>query len=248
MKILVVDDEAPARARLQRMLAELPDYEMVAEAANGVDAIQLCNQLRPEIVLLDIRMPVMDGMEVARHLMSEETPPAIIFTTAYGDHALEAFETHAVDYLLKPIRNERLQQALTSAKRSTRAQLDAVQNHNPTDKDSRQRSHFCIRHRGNLLLVPVGDVYFLRAEDKYVSIFHKDGQALIEESLVGLEKEFADLFLRVHRNALVANHQVVGLDKRSDGASVVRLKNSEETVEVSRRHLSTVRKFLKQQP
>ncbi len=243
MKILIVDDEQPARERLQRLLSEIGDHDVVGEAANGKDAVALYNELQPEIVLLDIRMPMMDGLETAQHLVVDPTPPAIIFTTAYDDHALDAFKAHAVAYLLKPIRKEHLSEALSSARRSNRAQLDAV-NEQPA-LDSSPRRHICVRSRGSLELIPVEDVLFFRAEDKYVTMHYRGGQVLIEDSLVKLEQEFSKLFLRVHRNALVAYSEICGLEKQADGSLKIKLTNTDERVDVSRRHLPTVRQFLK---
>ncbi len=243
MKVLIVDDEQPARERLARLLAEIPGYEVAGEAANGHEAIERYNALKPEIVLMDIRMPGMDGLETARHLMADETPPAIIFTTAYGDHALEAFDAHAVGYLLKPVRGEKLQEVLHSTQRSTRSQLTPAL----TDKPSMAgpRTHICVRLRGNLQLISVKDILYFRAEDKYVTLQHVEGTALIEDSLVKLEEEFVDSFLRVHRNALVAADRISGLKKLADNTFAVSLKGTEETLDISRRHLAAIRRLIK---
>lgn len=244
MKILVVDDEAPARERLIRLIAELGGYELAGEAANGREAIELYDRLKPEIILMDIRMPVIDGLEAARHLTAHEQPPAVIFTTAYSDHALKAFETHAIGYLLKPVRKETLADALASAKRGTRAQLQAFSD---DAAPGQARTHLCVHNRGNLELIPVDDIQYFRAEDKYVVLRHHKGQSLIEESLVRLEEEFQDRFLRIHRNALVAHAEIAGLEKPSvpGGGATLKLKRSEDRLDVSRRHLPAVRQFLK---
>jgi two-component system response regulator AlgR len=239
MKILIVDDEQPARERLQRLIEGLNDYVVVGTADNGREALLQYERLLPDIILLDIRMPVMDGLETARHLMTNPAPPAVIFTTAYSDHALAAFDAHAVDYLLKPVRPERLQEALQTARRSTRAQLATALEQQPA-----ARTHICVRHRGNLELIPVEDIYYFRAEDKYVTLRHRSGEALIEDSLVKLEQEFGDRFLRVHRNALVAVQQVCGLKKLSGGFAVM-LKGTDHTLDISRRHLALLRRLLK---
>lgn len=241
MKIIVVDDEQPARERLCRLIGELEEYDVVGEAGNGREALELYTTLKPEIMLLDIRMPVMDGLEAAQHLSSDETPPAIIFTTAYSDHALEAFNTHAVGYLLKPVRKEKLAASLAAARRSTRAQLQAVNNDMGVP---RARTHLCVHIRGNLELIPVDEIYYFRAEDKYVVLYHRNGQSLIEDSLIKLEEEFGDRFMRVHRNALVAKSEVCGLEQSSAG-SILKLKHGEHQLNVSRRHLPSVRYFLK---
>lgn len=244
MQVLIVDDEQPARERLQRLIEGLDGYEVAGQAASGHEAVKRYNEHKPEVVLMDIRMPVMDGLEAARHLMMDETPPAVIFTTAYNDHALEAFETHAVDYLLKPVRKERLLEALEHAKRNTRAQLENVSADGTAGQTP--RLNICVRHRGDLMLIAIDDIVCMRAADKYVTLHHIHGEALTEESLVQLEQEFKEQFLRVHRNALIAKERLCGLEKQTDGGHFARLRGSEITVEVSRRHLPTVRKLLKQ--
>ncbi|MBI5462634.1 MAG: response regulator transcription factor [Gammaproteobacteria bacterium] len=240
MKVLLVDDEPLARERLRRLLAELPDCAVCGEAADGRAALELCGHLQPDVVLMDIRMPGMDGLEAARHLAGLPDPPAVIFTTAFGDHALEAFETCAVDYLLKPIRGERLAAALGNARRLTRvqaAQLDSA--------SGGVRSHICVRVRGNLHLVPVTDIRFFRADHKYVTVRTGDAEYLIEEPLKALEDEFGARFLRIHRNALVAADFVAGLEKDAEGQCLVVLGGIDERLEVSRRHQPEVRARLK---
>ena len=245
MKVLIVDDEQPARERLVRLLGDIKGYEVAGEAANGAEAIERYNALKPEIILMDIRMPGMDGLETARHLMGDETPPAIIFTTAYGDHALEAFDTHAVGYLLKPVRAEKLEEALTASQRSNRSQLAPALQDMAGKPEAEARTHICVRMRGNLQLIPVSDILYFRAEDKYVTLQHIEGTALIEDSLVKLEEEFVDSFLRVHRNALVSIHRISGLKKLADNTFAVMLKGSDETLDISRRHLAAIRRLIK---
>jgi two-component system response regulator AlgR len=240
MKVLITDDEAPARMRLRDMLGSLPGHEIVGEAADGADALRLAEQQQPDVVLLDIRMPGMDGLEAARHLAQLEHPPAVIFTTAYDQHALEAFEASAVDYLLKPIRKARLEEALAKARRPTRAQLNELE----VDEQPGARTHLCVRLRGNLQLVPVDTVYYFMADQKYVSVRHQGGEVLIEDSLRALEQEFGDRFLRIHRNALVAVAYIEGLEKTSTG-QVVKLRGTDERLEVSRRHAPAVRQLIK---
>jgi two-component system response regulator AlgR len=245
MKILIVDDEQPARERLIRLLGDIKGYEVAGEAANGHEAIDRYNALKPEIVLLDIRMPAMDGLETARHLMADETPPAIIFTTAYGDHALEAFDTHAVGYLLKPVRPEKLEEVLRSTHRSNRSQLAPTLEQMAENTQTEARTHICVRLRGNLQLIPITDILYFRAEDKYVTLQHIGGTALIEDSLVKLEEEFAERFLRVHRNALVAADRISGLKKLADNTFALTLKGSNEILDISRRHLAAIRRLIK---
>jgi two-component system response regulator AlgR len=242
MKILIVDDEAPARERLRRMVGELDGCTVCGEASSGGEALLRAEQSRPDVLLLDIRMPGMDGLEAARHLAALDQPPAVIFTTAYGDYALKAFETHAVDYLLKPVRQARLGAALENARRLTRIQANTLQH---LMGGSRARSQICARVRGSLQMIPVDDVRYFQADQKYVTVRHSQGQVLVEESLKSLEEEFGERFIRVHRNALVSARHLAGLARHAEGRHRIRLTDVEETLEVSRRHLPEVRKRLK---
>lgn len=242
MKILIVDDESPARTRLRGMLLQMPNCEVVAEAANGRQALEASLQYLPDVVLLDIRMPGMDGLETAEHLAKLEVPPAVIFTTAFNDYALSAFKTHAVDYLLKPVRREHLQLALNAARRLNRAQLQAISD---TESETTTPTHISARVKNELRLIDVGDIFYFQAEHKYVTVGYRDGEVLIEDSLVTLEKKFAQLFMRVHRNALVAMKYISALEKNPSGQCQVRLIDCDKTIEVSRRHLPEIRKFMK---
>ena len=163
MKVLLVDDEVPARARLRAMLEEVGGYEVCGEAVNGQEALQLCATEQPDVLLLDIRMPGMDGLEAAQHLQLLQQPPAIIFTTAYNDYALQAFETHAVDYLLKPVRQERLQDALLHAQRLTQGQAASLRN---VEVRSGERQRICANVRGSLQLIPVEEIRYFLADQK----------------------------------------------------------------------------------
>jgi two-component system response regulator AlgR len=241
MKCLVVDDEELARERLTRLLETAGEWQVCGEAANGEQALQQVQRLQPDVVLLDIRMPGMDGLETARHLSRLEKPPAVVFTTAYGDHALEAFETQAVDYLLKPIDPERLQQALDKARRLSGALLEELQG----GDFGGPRSHLCARNRGNLELIPVEEVVYLQADNKYVTVCSRSQQILIEESLKSLEQEFGDRFVRIHRNALVAVAAIRGLEKDAAGHCSVVLEGVEPRLEVSRRLLPEIRRLIK---
>ena len=243
MRVLIVDDEPLARARLLRILGETGDTMVADEAGNGRDALRRAQEGAADIVLLDIRMPGMDGIEVAKHLKKLDPPPAVIFTTAYDSHALEAFEASAVDYLLKPIRKTRLKEALSRARVLTGAQLESLK-----EKDEgarRSRSHVSASLQGNLKLVPVPEVRFFRAEDKYVVARYGAGELVLDESLNALEQEFAEAFIRVHRKALAAPAHVSALEKGPDGRYRLRFADLEDAVEVSRRCLSQVRRLLK---
>jgi two-component system response regulator AlgR len=241
MKCLVVDDELLARQRLSRLLERCDCVEICGEASNGREAVELAQRIKPDAVLLDIRMPGMDGLEAARHLVSLAQAPAVIFTTAYGDHALEAFEAQAIDYLLKPVSEERLVQALLKARRLSRIQLQELEAAN----DRTVRTHLCARVHGNLVLVPIGDVIYLQADQKYVTVRSAAGEILIEESLKALEQEFGNRFLRIHRNALVAKSALQKLEKNADGQCFARFGAIDDRLEVSRRLLPSVRRYLK---
>ncbi|MDH3713416.1 MAG: LytTR family DNA-binding domain-containing protein [Gammaproteobacteria bacterium] len=244
MRILIVDDEPLARSRLRALVQDLQGHEVVGEAENGRSAVERCAELEPDVVLMDIRMPGMDGLEAARHIAKAQIPPAVIFTTAYDDHALAAFETRAVDYLLKPVRATRLYDALAGAQRHTRAQLDILQE-TAVAQGSDTRTHICARVRDSLKLVATENIYYFQAEHKYVTVRHSEGELLIEEALKDLAEEFVDRFTRVHRNALVADHYIAGLHKTSEGTQVIAFRDIDDRIEVSRRHLPQVRKKLR---
>jgi two-component system response regulator AlgR len=242
MKILIVDDEALARARLRQLVDEIDACTVCAEAVNGDEALARVAQYQPDVLLLDIRMPGMDGLEAARHLQALEHPPAIIFTTAYNDYALQAFEAHAVDYLMKPVRSERLAEALQHARRLTRVQAAALQE---ADVEGAVRERICVNVRGSLQLIPVTEIRYFLADQKYVTVCTADGKLLTEETLKLLEQEFADRFVRIHRNALVARQYITGIDKDEEGHARVVLAGTDDTLEISRRHLADIRKLVR---
>lgn len=238
-RVLIVDDEALARVRLKDLLQEIADIEIVGEANNGSDALTKIEQLEPDIVLLDIRMPVMDGLEAARHLAAWDDAPAVIFTTAHDEHALAAFEANAIDYLLKPVRRERLEQALRKAQRPAAHNVALAHVSN-----GETRSHICAHQRGNVILIPVTDIYYFQADSKYTTVHHRHGEILIDEPLKQLETEFAAHFTRIHRNALVANREIAALEKDSNGHFQLRLRHLDVVLEVSRRLAPEVRRVL----
>lgn len=239
MRVLIVDDEAPARTRLRQLLADIGIGECVGEAASGIEALELAQELGPDVVLLDVRMPGISGLEAARHLAALESPPAVIFTTAYDEYALEAFETHAAGYLMKPIREEKLAAALERAQRPTRAQLARL------GGGERQRTQLAVRVRDRLRLIPVSDVLAFVADQKYVTVVHRGGEDLLDDSLKSLEEEFGAAFVRIHRNALVAVEHIEALERDDEGAFRVRLRGRAETFEVSRRLAPDVARRLK---
>jgi two-component system response regulator AlgR len=241
LRLLVVDDEAPARRRLCEVLEDcsqtLP-IEVVGESDNGVDALEAVQRERLDALLLDIRMPGMDGIELAQHLQKLHRPPAIIFTTAYDNYACQAFEVNAVDYLMKPVRAERLVAALGKARNLSQATLDALRQAHP-----RARTHLSLSEKGKLRLVPIEDILYLKAELKYITVKTVEREYLLEESLVKLESEFADRFLRIHRNCLVSRHLVeqVGKLAGNDDGHFIRLRGLDEALPVSRRQYSQLR-------
>lgn len=246
MKVLVVDDEAPARDRLKRILDELDGYECVGEAANGEQALSMVDEMRPDIVLLDIRMPGLDGIQTAHHLNSLEQPPAVVFATAYDEYAIEAFEARAIGYVLKPVRSERLAAALDHASRLAGPVIDEVAE---KSRMTSRRNHICARSQGRLVLIPLADIAVFRADQKYVRVQHAAGETLIDESLKSLEREFGDEFVRIHRSALVSVANVDRLEKTADGKTRIALREGshagEDALIISRRHLAEVRRRLK---
>lgn len=243
MRALIVDDEPLARERLRAMLGEIPAIEVIGEAADGLAALDVVEREQPDLIFLDIRMPRMDGLEAARHLGRFEDAPAIVFCTAYDDHAVAAFDANAVDYLLKPIRDERLRAAIERVTRFNRERLRAVEQ--AVSGERRERGHLCARVRGNLVLVPIADINYLLAEDKYVIVHHAAGEVLIEEPLKALETEFAERFVRIHRNCLVAIDKLAGLIRMPDGRVMAKIEQVATPLEVSRRNLPGVRKMVR---
>ena len=245
LRVMLVDDEAPARSRLKELIADCAPHTpavVVGEAANGQDALELLGSTAVDLVLVDIRMPQMSGIEFARHTLALESPPAIIFVTAYDEYAIQAFELRALDYLLKPVRRARLQAALERA-RGVRA---------PGREDLREleklaRRNLPVLERGRIRLVPVTDIVYLKAELKYVTIRTAEHEYLLEESLTHLEQEFVDTFVRVHRNALVAKARIRGFEKAAveDGEQgwAVLLDGCTEKLLVSRRQWPVVKQF-----
>ncbi|HNP63627.1 MAG TPA: LytTR family DNA-binding domain-containing protein [Woeseiaceae bacterium] len=246
MKVLVVDDEQPARERLRQLLDDEDGYDCVGEAGNGLDAVTLCNQLQPDIVLLDIRMPGLDGIETAHHLNSQDQPPAIVFTTAYDEYAIDAFDARAVGYVLKPVRRKKLATALAQASRLAPSTLQAAASDARIEST---RRHVCSRAHGELKLIPVADIYCFRADQKYVTVDHKNGQDLIDDSLKMLAQEFSGEFVRIHRSVLVAVSRIARIEKTGDGRSRVVLRDNSQVDDkeliISRRHLADVRRRLK---
>lgn len=238
LNILIIDDEKPARDRLRRMLGGMPDCAVCGEASNATDALKEIVKHRPDVLLLDISMPGTDGMALAGQLRERpdydrEHAPVIIFCTAYQDQALEAFEKEALDYLVKPVRAERLSQAVDKARRF----LQGARQEEDTE---------FLRSTvgGKVTLTPVSRVICLLAEDKYTTVIHQNGRTVIDDSLTELERRYPDRFLRIHRNALISRRHIRGLERTADGQALAILSGTDRKPEVSRRNLPGLRKLL----
>ena len=245
LTVFVVDDEPPARNRLKELLADCAEQlplELLGEAGNGREALEKLSDVHADVVLVDIRMPQMDGIELAQHLNKLPQPPAIIFTTAYDAYAIKAFELHAIDYLLKPIRLGRLFDALTRARSAIPLRTEVLQGFAPEP-----RKNLSIHERGKIYLIPIEQVLYLRAELKYITVRTAEREYLIDESLAALEKEFTARFVRIHRNCLVAKDEIEGFEKVADEGGeahwTVKLKGLDEKLPVSRRQQFMVKEF-----
>ena len=246
LRVVIADDEAPARNRIQDLLEDCAAtlaLEVVGEAANGRELLELAQKTPSDVVLLDIRMPEMDGIEAAQHLQKLSEPPSVIFTTAYDSYALRAFELHAVDYLVKPIRLRRLHDALARVRALTPLSLDVLRELHPEP-----RKHLSVQERGRVILVPVEKVVYMRAELKYVTIRTAEREHLLEESLTRLEQEFHERFVRIHRSCLVARDAIDRFERSSteegiEGGWSVVLRGLDERLPVSRRQQHVIKEF-----
>ncbi|CAG1023037.1 Transcriptional regulatory protein BtsR [Methylococcales bacterium] len=244
MRILLADDEALSRERLRDLLQDIGEsVEVVAEAANGLEALRMAIQHKPDTVLLDINMPGLDGIQCARELARLDEGPAVVFVTAHDDFALQAFEVAACDYLLKPVRKERLSAALAKAQKFTPSRWDCLDANLPKLKT--RREYICAHRCGEIRLIAVGDVLYFHADQKYTTVKTLDGEALIEEPLKSLEQEFEGGFLRIHRNALVAAGCIERLELTGWHGGKLRLRGLSDPLDVSRRCLPTLRAHLK---
>jgi two-component system response regulator AlgR len=261
LRLFIVDDEAPARARLITLLSDIASecpHTLVGQAATAQAALDDIGSSKPDIVLMDIQMPGMNGIELAAHLATlGENAPAVIFVTAFDAYALKAFEVHAVDYLLKPVRASRLAEAirragtLRAARTSQQGAISATVN-----ELGIRRQHFSIQERGRLLLVPIADVVYLRAELKYVTVRTKAREFVLEESLLSIEEEVGVRFVRVHRNTLVAHDAIIGVERgavehepgtaseKGQESWQVILRDIDERLPISRRQWPIVKALL----
>jgi two-component system, LytTR family, response regulator AlgR len=237
-RVLVVDDEAPARERLRSLLAEIADVLVVGEAGTAEQALEMIDELAPDIVLLDVRMPGMDGLDAARRIQEFPEPPAVIFTTAYDEYAVNAFETQATGYLLKPIRAEKLSAAIAQAGRLTRPQLAQAA---AVARFAERRTHVAVKSRDSTRLLPIDEILYFLADQKYTTVRHVDGEHLIEDSLRSLEEDFSEQFVRIHRNALVNARYLLAIERDSQGQHFVALRHCAQKLAVSRRMASELR-------
>jgi len=244
MDILIVDDELLARQRLLRMVEKIEGFAVVAEADNAEDALVAITQYDPDIVLLDIRMPGRDGLSLAQDIAELEDAPAVIFCTAFDQYALDAFGTNAVGYLLKPVKAEQLLQVLEKAQKLNKIQRVAAQKTN-APKAEVQRTHITAKTRRGVELIPLDDVRYFLADHKYVTVYHRTGEHLLDETLKELEEEFAARFVRVHRNSLVSVKHIEALERNAQGQYHVRLADTELRPVISRRHVSDLKELLK---
>lgn len=244
MDVLIVDDETLARQRLVRMVEKIEDFCVVGEADNAESALQAISQHDPDIVLLDIRMPGKDGLNLAQDISQLEDPPAVIFCTAFDQYALDAFSTNAIGYILKPVKAEQLLQVLEKARNLNKLQRAAAQE-KLTPSNDNQRSHISAKTRRGVELIALEDIRYFIADHKYVTVYHLGGEHLLDESLKELEEEFGARFLRIHRNALVSVKHIEAIERTPQGQHQVRLSDTEQKPVVSRRHVGGLKSFMK---
>lgn len=237
MRILIADDEPLARQKLRRIVADILPQATVLEADNGHRALQLAHGHPVDVALLDIRMPGMDGIEAARHLSGFKPRPAVIFTTAYDAHALDAFSANAIDYLLKPVQAERLEEAISKATALNQMQLHAL-------RDKRAHRHIGGTSGREFLLLSIDDICYLLAEHGYLTAVTAQHRIMVDDTLVRMEQEFPDKLMRVHRNALAGAGHIKSLGKDSSGQWRLHFHDIEDSLAVSRRMLPELKRLL----
>ena len=242
ISIIIVDDEALARERLKRLLQEQENFEILGEAENGEQAIDRISKLRPDIAILDIRMPGIDGLQVAEYIASMTPAPAIVFCTAYDEYAIEAFKYHAIAYLLKPIRKEELLGALENAGKLSQVQIKELRSQGGMNEEAQS---FVAHTWQGMEILQMDDIFYFRADHKYVTIVHKKGETLVDQSLKQIEDEHPELLLRTHRNSLVNKMHIKSLQRSSSGQYHLALSEQHQ-VPVSRRMVSEVKEAVSQ--
>jgi len=243
MKILIADDEPLARLRLQSLLVEIdPEFTILAGASNGLEALEQCIKEKPDLILLDIRMPKMDGLQAAIEITKAKLKTSIVFITAYDEHALAAFDNNAIDYLLKPVKKERLETMLEKVKRVSFPQEDSLSR---LPASPSPRRHLCAHSHLGINIINLNEILCFKADSKYVSAITAKESFLLDESLKALEEEFATQFFRVHRNALVNINAIKSLGKDCSGQHQVIISGLNKPIIVSRRHYTDLNKFLR---
>lgn len=240
--VLIVDDEPLARERLARLINNMNGYMLVGAAHNAETGLQMVLLKRPDILFLDISMPGRSGLEMARDLLKEQVHPAVIFCTAHDEYAIEAFDTCAVGYVVKPVRQENLESALANTTRLNRAQISNIEYVTQED-DPAASEHITVKSHRGVELLPISHISYFHADNKYVTAYHEAGETLLEDSLRKLEERMGELFIRVHRNALVSIAHIEALE-RGGGEARLRLRGTPRKPSVSRRHLRQVKELL----
>lgn len=239
--VLIADDETLARERLRRLIQALPGYQVCGEADSGESALAQAAQVQPDIVLMDIRMPGLDGMAAAARFNALPMPPALIFCSAYDSYAMQAIQQQAAAYLVKPVRREALEEALAAAQRTNRLQQEVL-----ADRQA-PSPHLTVRSHRGLERIDLADLYYAMADSKYVTLVHRHGTTLCDHTLKELEAEHGGLLMRIHRQTLVNRRYVRGLIRGPGGHQQVRLDDpAGSSLPVSRRHLAPVRQWLDQ--
>ena len=249
LKVLICDDEPLARERLRAMLGRIDGvFAVDDEAGDGPTVLDLIPQWSPDVVLLDISMPGMDGLACASQIAQMETPPAVIFCTAYNHHALDAFKAQAVGYLLKPIRQKHLEDALLHSQKLTQSQLTALSSNTTEGTKEQANAHISAKTRRGIERIPIDEIFMFQADQKYVTVCYTKGGALaevlIDEPLKSLQERLGDRFVRIHRNTLVAHHAIESMQRNSQGVYKLCLRNRDTPVTISRRHVSTVKRLI----
>ena len=234
--VMLVDDNEIDRNQAALCISQAGMRVMAADS--GRQCLEMLEANRPDVMVLDLVMPGMDGLEAAQHISQLDEPPAIIFTTAYDEYALEAFKANAVDYLLKPVRELTLKTAIEKACSLNKAQLETVRSQHEG------RTNITAKISGNIKLIPVKDIIYFQAEQKYVTVKYLDGETIIEDTLKELQNEFSETFVRIHRNAIVSKKFITGIHRDNQGHSYVMLGEEQKQLEISRRHLAEIKKLM----
>ncbi|MCG2634779.1 MAG: LytTR family DNA-binding domain-containing protein [Gammaproteobacteria bacterium] len=234
IRLIIVEDEPLARDRLAALLAEQPDCELLGTAANGAEGLALCEELQPDLILLDVRMPGVDGMSMAEQANTLDNRPLIVFTTAYEQHALEAFGVNALDYLLKPISRDKLAACLARVGERL----------NQTTSPPPPPDGITLKQGSGLISIPLTDICCLKADHKYTALITPEREYLSEIPLAKFAEAYPDQLIRVHRNALANRTRLTALRRSATGGWLLQIDGVEQPLEVSRRQLAGLKKAL----